>query len=167
LSLKFASALTAAILSLASASVLAQAKIGFVNSERILRESAPAQRADKKLEAEFSAKDKELASLGRRLQEESQKFEKDNQVLNETQRNQRQRQLQEMDRDFQRKQREFREDLNQRRNEEFSSVLQAANKVLRDIATKENFDAIFQDATYVNPKLDITDRVLKALADAK
>lgn len=160
-------AAAAGALLLASVCAVAQSKIGFVNTERIFRESEPARRAEKKLEGEFSRRERELNDLGNRLRSESEKFDKDAPVLSETQRNQRQRSLAELDRDFQRKQREFREDVNQRRNEEFASVLQSANRALKSIAEREGFDAVFQDAAYANPKLDLTDKVLKALADAK
>lgn len=156
-----------AAITLASAPSCAQGKIGFVNTERIFRESAPAQRAEKKLEAEFSRRERELTELASRLRSESEKLEKDAPVLSETQRAQRQRILGDLDRDFQRKQRDFREEVNQKRNEEFAGVLQAANRALKLIAEKEGYDAVFQDAAYANPKLDLTDRVLKALVDAK
>ena len=70
-----------------------------------------------------------------------------------------------MNRDFQRKQREFREDLNQRRNEELAQVVEQANRVIRQIAEQEKYDIIFQDAVYANPRIDITDKVIKALED--
>ncbi|MFN0163037.1 MAG: OmpH family outer membrane protein [Burkholderiales bacterium] len=160
-------AAAAGALLLASVCASAQSKIGFVNTERIFRESEPARRAEKKLEGEFSRREREITDLGNRLRSESEKFDKDSPVLSETQRNQRQRTLAELDRDLQRKQREFREDVNQRRNEEFATVLQSANRALKLIAEREGFDAVFQDAAYANPKLDLTDKVLKALADAK
>ena len=138
-------------------------KIGFVNTQKIFDESEPAKRASKKLEAEFARREKEVNDLGARLRTESEKLEKDGPVLSETQRLQRQRVLADLDRDFQRKQREFREDVSQRRNEEFAAVLQLANNTLKDIAVKEGYDAIFQDAAYANPKLDITQKVLDVL----
>ena len=142
---------------------LAQSKIGFVNTQRIFDESEPAKRASKKLEGEFAKREKEINDLGTRLRTEGEKLEKDGPVLSESQRNQRQRVVADLDREFQRKQREFREDVNQRRNEELSAVLQLANATLKDIAAKEGYDAIFQDAAYANPKLDVTQKVLEAL----
>ena len=64
-------------------------------------------------------------------------------------------------RDFQRRQREFREDLNQRRNEELSAVLEKANRAIKEIAEREKFDLILQEAVYVSPRIDITDQVVK------
>ena len=153
----------AVALSTCGGTAAAQSKIGFVNTQKIFDESEPAKRASKKLEGEFSRREKEINDLGTRLRLESEKLEKDGPVLSETQRVQRQRALTELDRDFQRKQREFREDVSQRRNEEFAAVLQLANSTLKDIAVKEGYDAIFQDAAYANPKHDITQKVLDLL----
>lgn len=144
-------------------SAAAQSKIGFVNTQKIFDESEPAKRASKKLETEFAKREKEINDFGTKLRIDSEKLEKDSPVLSESQRVQRQRVLTELDRDFQRKQREFREDVSQRRNEEFAAVLQLANSTLKDIAVKENYDAIFQDAAYANPKHDITQKVLDLL----
>jgi outer membrane protein len=84
--------------------------------------------------------------------------------MSETQRRSKEREFGELNRDFQRKQREFREDLNQRRNEELAQVITEANRVIRQIAEQEKFDIIFQEMpAYVSPRIDITDKVIKAL----
>ena len=140
-----------------------ETKIGFVNTERILREAPPAKAAQIKIEQEFSRREKELQDLSARIKTMSEKLDKDAAVLPEADRARRQRELTDLDKDFQRKQREFREDLNQRRNEEVANVLERTNKVIKQIAEAEKFDIILQDAVTVNPRIDITDKVLKAL----
>ncbi len=75
----------------------------------------------------------------------------------------RQRQLVDQDRDFQRKRREFQEDLSARKNEELAQVLERANRVVKQVAEAEKYDVILQEAVYINPKHDITDKVIKAL----
>ncbi|MBC7513868.1 MAG: OmpH family outer membrane protein [Herminiimonas sp.] len=140
-----------------------ETKIGFVNTERILREAPPAKAAQVKIEQEFSRREKELQDLSARIKTMSDKLDKDAAVLPEADRARRQRELSDLDKDFQRKQREFREDLNQRRNEEVANVLERTNKVIKQIAEAEKFDIILQDAVTVNPRIDITDKVLKAL----
>lgn len=167
LNLKAGLFVVAAFMMLGAGAACAQSKIGFVNTERIFRESDAAKRAEKKLEGEFSRRERELTDLTNRLRADSEKFQKDIPVMSESQRNQRQRALGDLELDVNRKQREFNEDVNRRRNEEFSTVLQAANRALKVIAEKEGLDAVFQDAAYANPKLDLTDKVLKALAEAK
>ncbi|OZI49727.1 OmpH family outer membrane protein [Bordetella genomosp. 4] len=138
-------------------------KIGFVNTERILRESGPAKTAQSKIESEFKRRDDELQRLSSSLRSQAEKFDKDSPVLSETDRVNRQRDLSRLDTDLQRKRREFQEDFNRRRNEEFSSIVTKANQAIKKIAEQENYDLIVQDAVTVNPRIDITDKVIQAL----
>jgi outer membrane protein len=138
-------------------------RIGFISTDRIFKEASTAKAAQTKLEQEFSKREKELVDLGATLKLTADKFEREAPTLAESQRVQRQKQLIEQDRDFQRKRREFQEDLNSRKNEELQQVLERANKVVKQVAESEKYDLILQDAVYVNPKHDITDKVLKVL----
>ena len=138
-------------------------RIGYVSSERVLRESIPAKAAQAKLEAEFSKREKDLADVAGRLKGTSEKLEKDAPTLSEAERGRRQRDLVEQDREFQRKRREFQEDLNQRKNEELGAVVERANKAIKAIFDAEKYDLILQDATFVSPRIDITEKVIKAL----
>jgi outer membrane protein len=142
-------------------------KLGFVNTERILRDAAPSQRAQKKIEVEFQKRDQELAKLAADLKRMQDDLDKNAMTMGEAQRRNRERDFADLNREFQRKQREFREDLNQRRNEELAQVVELANRVIRQIAEQEKFDIIFQDAVFASPRIDITDRVIKALDSAK
>jgi outer membrane protein len=138
-------------------------KFGFVNTERILRDAVPAQRAQKKIEVEFQKRDQELARIAEQMKRMQDDLEKNSMTMNETLRRTKEREFGDMNREFQRKQREFREDLNQRRNEELAQVVEQANRVIRQIAEQEKFDIIFQDAVFASPRIDITDKVIKAL----
>ena len=139
-------------------------KFGFVHTERILRDSAPAMRAQKKIEAEFQKRDRELAGIADQLKRMQADLDKDAMTMTESQRRTKEREFGDLNREFQRKQREFREDLNQRRNEELAQVVEQANRVIRVIAEQEKFDIIFQGMpAYVSPRIDITDKVIKAL----
>jgi outer membrane protein len=142
-------------------------KLGFVNTERILRDAAPAQRAQKKIEAEFQKRDQELAKIAEQLKRMQDDLDRNSVTMGEAQRRNREREFADLNRDFQRKQREFREDLNQRRNEELAQVVELANRVIRQIAEQEKFDIIFQDAVFASPRIDITDKVIKALEAGK
>jgi outer membrane protein len=141
-----------------------EARIAAVNSDRILRESATAQAAQKKLEVEFAKRDKDLRDMAQRLKTMSDALDKNGASMSPTDRADKQRDLSNLDSDFQRKRREFNEDLNQRRNEELAAVLDKANKVIKQIAEQQHYDLIVQEAVYVSPRIDITDQVLKALA---
>ena len=142
-------------------------RVGFINTDRIFREANTAKVAQTKLEQEFSKREKELVDLGNSLKTNSEKLERDLPTLSETQRSTKQRQLADQDREFQRKRREFQEDLNARKNEELQLVLEKANKVVKQVAEAEKYDLILQEAVYINPKHDITDKVIKAINTGK
>ena len=154
----------AAALVVSTAAVQAQElRIGYVNSERVLREAAPAKVALARMEADFSKRDKDLNDQGAKLKAAADKLEKDAPTLPESERARRQRDLVEQDRDLQRKRREFQEDLNQRRNEETAAIVERANKVIKSIFEGEKYDLILQDVVFAGPRVDITDKVIKAL----
>lgn len=150
-------------LALAPGVAQAEGKIGFVNTARILRDAVPAVRAQKRIEEEFAKRDQELAKTAEQLKRMQSDLERQSLTMQESQRRAKEREFNDLSRDFQRRQREFREDLNQRRNEELAQVVEQANRVIRQIAEQEKYDIIFQDAVYANPRIDITDRVIKAL----
>jgi len=162
-SLVCAAALTCSLMTQAQ-----EFKIGYVNIDRVLRDAAPAKASQSKLEQEFNRREKELTESAQRLKSASDKFEKDAPTLAESERTRRQRDLVEQDRELKRKSREFQEDLNQRKNEELAGVLDRANKVVKQIFDQEKYDLILQEAVFASPRVDITDRVIKALgASAK
>jgi outer membrane protein len=138
-------------------------KIGYVNSDRVLRDAIPAKAAQAKLEGEFGKREKDLTDLVNKLKAASDKLEKDAPTLPESERSRRQRELVDQDREVQRRRREFQEDLSQRKNEELASVVERANKVIKQIFETEKYDLIVQEAVFASPKVDITDKVIKAL----
>jgi outer membrane protein len=163
-SIRVSLAASAAVLALASLGAQAQElKIGYVNSDRVLREAAPAKAAQAKLEAEFSKRERELTEIGNRLKAAGEKLDKDAPTLSETERSRRQRDLIDQDREFQRKRREFQEDLSQRKNEELAAVVDRANKVIKQIFETEKYDLVLQEAVFAGPRVDITEKVIKAL----
>jgi len=143
----------------------ADLKIGFVSIERVLRDAAPAVKAQKKIELEFSKRDQELQRLAKQLKDVQDVLEKNSVTAGENERHAKEREFADLNREIQRKQREFREDLNQRRNEELASVLERANRVISQIAETEKYDLVVQEAVYRSPRIDITEKVIKALAD--
>ena len=161
---------TAAVLLLGYAAITVQAqevRIGFINTDRIFKEANTAKQAQAKLEQEFSKREKDLNDSGNSLKTAVEKFEREAPTLSESQRVSRQKQLGEQDRDFQRKRREFQEELNARKNEEFQLVLERANRVIKQVAEAEKYDLVLQEAVYINPKHDITDKVIRALNASK
>lgn len=132
-----------------------------------MREAAPAVRAQQRLEKEFEKRDQELQRIAADLKSMQDDLERNSLTMSESDRRNKERALNDLTRDFQRKQREFREDLNQRRNEELATVLERANVAIKRIAEAEKYDVVLQEAVFASPNIDITDKVIKALADAK
>jgi outer membrane protein len=156
--------LAAGMLSQAQAADL---KIGFIDADRINRESVPAERATKKLEKEFAPREQELRKIEGQIKSLQGQLEKDGLTMSETDRRAKETELGRQTREFQRLQREFREDLNLRRNEELAALFERANRVIKQIAESEKYDLILQEAVYRSPRIDITEKVLKALAGDK
>jgi outer membrane protein len=140
-------------------------KIGFVNTERVFREAAPAKRAQQKLERDFAARNAELAKMEKQGRDLQTELERENVTMSEAARRDKERQLADISRNFQRLQRELREDLNLRRNEELAAVQERATRVINQIAEQEKFDLILQEAVFASGRIDITDKVIRALAD--
>ena len=163
---KFATLLVALMVTLPVSYVSASesVKIGYVNTQRIFRDAPAAVKAAKKIEAEFSRRDQELQGMAKQLQGQQQSLEKNAVTMTETDRRAKEKELNELSREFQRKQREFREDLNLRQNEENAAIIEKANKAIKQLAESEKFDLIVQDVVWASPRLDITEKIIKALA---
>jgi outer membrane protein len=155
--------LAATLLAAAAAAPAQELKIGYVNSDRVLRDAVPAKAAQAKLEAEFSKREKDLGELANRLKAASEKLDKESPTLSEGERTRRQRELVDQDRELQRRRREFQEDLTQRKNEELATVVERTNRVIKQIFETEKYDLILQEAVFWSPRVDITDKVIKAL----
>lgn len=138
-------------------------KVGVVNTLVLQRDSMAAQAATKRLDQEFSKRIKDIEAAGKRLKSDIERFEKNAGTMTEQERVRKQRDLQDRERDFQRRQRELREDFNLRQSEELGKLIRQANTVIKNIAQRDKYDLILQEAIYVNPKIDITDQVLKEL----
>jgi len=156
-------ALATSMMVAASAVQAQELKIGYVNSERVLREANLAKTAQIKLETEFGKREKDLRDLETKLRGAAEKLEKDAPTLSEAERGRRQRDVVEQERDLQRKRREWQEDLTQRKNEELSVVVERANKVIKQIFEADKYDLILQDAIHFSARVDITKKVIDAL----
>lgn len=152
---------------LVTQAVAADFRIGVVDTERILRESVPALKAEKKIEKEFAARDQEIKNISQQVKDIQALLSKEGVTMQDAERRNKERELDNLNVNLQRLQREFREDLNLRKNEELVIVLGLANKAIQQIAESEKYDLVLQEAVYRNPKIDITDKVIKYLANEK
>lgn len=165
--LKAKTLVLASLLAAFGAVQAAELKVGYVDTQRIFRDAPLAQKAGKKLESEFSKRDQELQRMAKQLQGMQEALEKNAVTMSENERRNKEKEFGDLSREFQRRQREFREDLNLRQNEENAAVIEKANRAIKQIAESDKFDLILQDVVWVSPRLDITERVIKALSDGK
>lgn len=166
---KFATLLVAlaALLPVSYASASDALKVGYVNTQRIFRDAPTAVKAAKKIELEFSKRDQDLQQLAKQVQAAQETLEKNAVTMPDTERRAKEKDLNELSREFQRRQREFREDLNLRQNEENAAIIEKANKAIKQLAESEKYDLILQDVVWVSPKLDVTEKIIKALSEGK
>ena len=141
----------------------AVARIGFVNTERVMREVAPAQQAQKRLKVEIDKRDQEMRALVAQMKRLELALAKNSPALSESERRDKQREFAGLNRDFERKKQEYAEELALRRNEAVAQVLEQANRAIRRVAEQENLDAVFQEAAYASQRIDITEKVIKAV----
>jgi outer membrane protein len=152
-----------ATLLLAGSATAADTKIGYVNTERLLREAPLSVAAQKKLEKEFAVREQELQKMAKQARDLQGQLDKDGVTMAESERKAKERDLANITRDLQRQGREYREDLNLRRNEELGQIQERARKIIQDIARSEKYDLIIEQVIYADPKIDITDKVMKTL----
>ena len=169
MNMKIATLLVAlmAVLPVSQVSAADTLKVGYVNTQRIFRDAPTAIKAAKKIESEFSKRDQDLQQLAKQLQSMQEALEKNAVTMAESERRTKEKDLNEQSREFQRKQREFREDLNLRQNEENAAIIEKANKAIKELAESEKYDLIVQDVVWVSPKLDVTDKIIKALSEGQ
>ena len=161
------SPLLAGVLAFSAFAAEAEVKIGFVNPQRVIGESPQAAKAKKKLEKEFEKRDQDLQKMAKQLQTMQESLEKNAVTLSESEHRNREREFNDLNREFQRRQREFREDLNLRQNDETAALFERINRAVTQVAESEKYDIILQEAVYISPRIDLTDKVIKALNDGK
>jgi outer membrane protein len=154
--------LLAALLAV-STPLMAQAKFGYMDLEHVLRESKIGREAQKRIEAEFSKRDQELAQLAEKVNKAQADLERNYVTMATLERQQRERALNNSNAELQRRRREFADDLNQRRNEELAEVAARVNVVVKQIVETEGYDIVFREAVWISPAINITDKVMKAL----
>jgi outer membrane protein len=142
-------------------------RIGFVNNEKILRDSPAGLKIATKLEKEFEKRRADLKTTADRIAELQRQIERAGVTMPESDRRVRERELGTLTRDFQRTQRELQEDYDLRANDELRSLAARADRIINRIATTEGFDLIVQKeaVVFVSPRIDLTDRVIKELGE--
>ena len=150
-----------------SPNLFAQTKLGYVKVDEVIRKANIAKQAEDRLKKEFAPRDSELKKMGAKLKNLAGKFDKEQSVMTNADKQKAQREISSLEKEIQRKQRQAREDLTQRKNEELAAVVEKARAVIKKIAIEEKFDLILENSVYASPNIDITQKVIKALNDQK
>ena len=159
-------AVAALLLALCGAAAAQDYKIGVINTDRILRESAPAKDAARKIEQEFAAREATLARLDRELRDVTSQLERGG-TMTEADRAAKQREAETRGRELERTRRQLAEDLKARQFDEMGKIKERLDVVLTKLAKDQGYDLILQDGLFVRRSVDITDAVIKALDASK
>lgn len=156
--------LLATALNLSANASAAELKVGYVQVDKILQEAPQTAETGKKLEREFSPRTSELERLQKQIRDIESQLDKESLTISETDRKNKERDVSNLKIDFQRKQRELREDINLRKNEELGTLQDRINKAVTSVAEAEGYDlVVYSGVAFASKKIDITDKVLKAL----
>ncbi len=142
----------------------AEAKVGFVNTSRLLEEAPQAKAAISKMESEFAPREKELVAMQREIKAAEDKLQRDGAVMSDSERSKAERDIISRKRELKRAQDEFREDLNIRRNEELSKLQRHLYEAIVALAKEEKYDLIISEGVvFASERIDITNAVLERL----
>lgn len=143
----------------------AELKIGFVNIPAVLEKAPQAEKAKKRLEQEFSPRDKQLVAQQKEIQTMEEKMARDASVMGESERRNLEKDILNKKRDAKRAQQEFSEDFNIRRNDELGKLQRRIVEAIRQIAKDQNFDLLLTDGViYASEKIDVTSQVQDKLS---
>mgnify|MGYP001813057635 FL=1 len=153
------------VLSILSGASLAEMKIGFVDTVKLMEAAPQAKSAQSKIESEFTPREKELVALQREIKTKEDKLERDGTVMSESELSKLERDILAKRRDLKRSQDEFRDDLNIRRNEVLAKVQKDMYEAVVTLGKEQKFDLILtQGVVFSSDRVDITDSVLKKLS---
>ena len=149
---------------IASLSVYAELKVGFVEVQKILQEAPQTIEINKKLEKEFNLRSDKLKTDIKALSDKQTAFNKDSLTMKDSEKESKVKNLDQLRIDIQRKDRELKEDFNLRKNEELASLQDQVNKAVLSVAKAEGYDlVVYNGVAYASEKIDITDKILKSL----
>lgn len=142
----------------------AELKIGYVNAVKVIEEAPQGQMALKRLETEFSPRDKELVAMQDKIKTLEGDLDRNGLVMKESERRGKEREVLTLKRDLKRATQEFREDYNARRNEELAALQKIVYQAIVETAKLQKYDLILHEGTiYAGEKVDITETILKKL----
>ena len=149
---------------------VAQIKIGYVDSQKILSTFPPALDAQKKLEAESNKWGQELQKMQENLKALQDQLDQQSLLLSDAKKKEKAQQIQDLALKIQQYQSEKwgnNGEFFKRRSELLQPVLDQINNAINKVGDEEGYDFIFDSVAgnilFAKSKYDLTDKVLKEL----
>lgn len=144
---------------------IAEMKIGFVNVPKVMEKAPQAAKAKKRLEKEFSPRDKQLVAQQKEIKKLEEKLSRDASVMGESERRKVERDIVSKKREATRAQQEFSEDFNLRRNEELGKLQKRIYEAIQTLAKEGNYDLLLTDGViHASEQIDVTSKVQEKLS---
>jgi outer membrane protein len=140
-------------------------RIAVIDMRQVIANSPQAKAVMDKLKQEFKTREDQILAVDKSLKEKSEKMQRNGAVMSEAEKSKLEREIMGAQRDLQRMQGEFREDATIRQQEEMKKLVDNINKIVQDIAKKENYDLVVhaEAASFVSQKINLTDKVVAAV----
>lgn len=149
---------------------MAQLKVAYVNSDRIMQEWEEASEAQKKLDAEAQKLEERYREMTAEFDSLSKQFQQQQYVMSEERRQEKQRELQQLQQRIQRFQMENvgpQGQIYAKQEEILGPVLDKINRAIKKVASDNNYDYVFDSVggnlLYAEEKHNITADVLYEL----
>ncbi|MBU2570800.1 MAG: OmpH family outer membrane protein [Gammaproteobacteria bacterium] len=143
----------------------ADLKIGFVNIPAVLEKAPQAEKAKKRLEQEFSPRDKQLVAQQNDIKNLEERLNRDAAVMGDSERRNLEKDILNKQREFKRSQQEFSEDFNIRRNEELGKLQRKIVEAIRELAKSQSFDLLLTEGViYASETVDVTNQIQQKLS---
>lgn len=148
---------------LSGSSLLAQAKVAFVNSQQVLFNTAEGKEGLAAIESYMSQKRQEYDTASAELNELQSEYQAKQRTLNPDAVTQLERQIERKQLQLQRLQEDIEVDLAQRQNQLLDQISRKVQQIIAEYAEENSYDAIFlrdQTQVYVAPGLDVTEEIV-------
>lgn len=141
-------------------------KIGYIDLQRVIRDSKAGKAARADFEREFQQKKNVIEQKKRQLDSLKQEFVNNAQVMNESARKQKAEQIENLEKEFNRTRSDFRDDLQKRDLELTQKILQDIEGIIKQIGKSGGYTLILEKTeagvVYAVDTVDVTDQVIQA-----
>jgi outer membrane protein len=147
----------------------AEMRVGYFNVTKVVKESPQYQKMESILEKEKDKRRRDLQAKADQIKKLEEKYTRDAAVMSESEVNRLRRDIESRSRKLKNELEEQDAQVRMIGKEELDKIYKLVSEVLREIVKQEGYDLILtpQSVAYFNPKLDISDKVLTALKNAR